>query len=489
MTPRERFWSLLNRYQSTLIGLVLAIGGGVVLGFITPMLSQQNSYRLMMIVVAAGIGIGIFVTRQPKRIFVIAFILSIPLNLRFTPFVNDLAYHAGGAPPAVLIYIYDIPFLGLVALWIRDIMLLRKPIRFSAIDSVAIIFLLWTALSLFTAGEYFGYTVAEVIRLLKTYLAGIIISNFITSKSRLLDVLWALIIAILIQTMFAISQYFFNADLTALGGFTVGTVNRVSGTVGWPNTFGAWIAMGMAIIIGYWIANVFPRWNFLFFPVIALSALPLAISFSRGAWLALAVALSIIYALSALARLLRPVDFVRLFVIGIIALLAGLYFSGAIEERAQQDTVSVRYELSNIASRMIQDEPLIGIGVNTFTLKMPNYDNTGVVSYFREPVHNIYFLIGAENGVVGLALFLLMNGVAFFVAIRTILISKDRLLVATSIAFAGGLVVLLISNVADVHLKFDPILTLYWLILGMIGVSARMTVDWKLTKDSEPDAT
>ncbi|NJL92247.1 MAG: hypothetical protein HC915_00255, partial [Anaerolineae bacterium] len=118
--------------------------------------------------------LGMLITRQPKRILLFFFVLAIPFNLRFTPFVDNLAYHSGGAPPAVLIYVYDFPLIGLLGLFLLEITLHRKPLRFGVVDLLAVLFILWNVVGIFRSVDV-TLSLYESFRIFKLYLAGYIV--------------------------------------------------------------------------------------------------------------------------------------------------------------------------------------------------------------------------------------------------------------------------------------------------------------------------
>jgi len=72
-----------------------------------------------------------------------------------------------------------------------------------------------------------------------------------------------------------------------------------------------------------------------------------------------------------------------------------------------------RSDLRTVALRMGMDEPVTGVGLNNFTVRSPDYvHEPGALTYVGlivdDPhlVHNTYLQLFAEDGVVGLALFL-----------------------------------------------------------------------------------
>ena len=115
---------------------------------------------------------------------------------------------------------------------------------------------------------------------------------------------------------------------------------------------------------------------------------------------------------------------------------------------------------------MISAHPILGVGVNTFIDVMKYYDITGISFSFPEPVHNVYFLLAAETGIVGLCLFLVFVmkiGNVLFQGVR----SSNRFISLSAICLASGMVSILVSNIADMHLRTDVLFVLFWFLAGL----------------------
>jgi O-antigen ligase len=69
--------------------------------------------------------------------------------------------------------------------------------------------------------------------------------------------------------------------------------------------------------------------------------------------------------------------------------------------------ISDRLLYQEIAFEMIKAKPILGIGYKNFVLEMDNYTKEPLKSHQHQPVHNIYLLIAAEMGIIGLVVFLL----------------------------------------------------------------------------------
>lgn len=73
---------------------------------------------------------------------------------------------------------------------------------------------------------------------------------------------------------------------------------------------------------------------------------------------------------------------------------------------AHEESLINRNILSEIATRMLKQNPIFGVGWKNFVVEMNNYAEEKVLPYLHQPVHNIYLLVAAETGLLGLFVFL-----------------------------------------------------------------------------------
>jgi O-antigen ligase len=131
---------------------------------------------------------------------------------------------------------------------------------------------------------------------------------------------------------------------------------------------------------------------------------------SRGGAVAAVVAIATAFVLFKERR--RQVAAVAALALGVAA-LTFISSPGTWERVTSPKDDNGRADLRTVAWRMGQDEPVTGVGLNNFTVRSPEYvREPGALTYVGlivdDPhlVHNTYLQLFAENGVVGLALFL-----------------------------------------------------------------------------------
>lgn len=74
--------------------------------------------------------------------------------------------------------------------------------------------------------------------------------------------------------------------------------------------------------------------------------------------------------------------------------------------RLSDEALVKREELLTSSFLMIQSHPLLGVGLNNFLVQLPAYYPSPHGLFYLQPVHNIFFLVVAETGIVSLFIFL-----------------------------------------------------------------------------------
>lgn len=192
---------------------------------------------------------------------------------------------------------------------------------------------------------------------------------------------------------------------------------RAYGGFDHPNILGGVMAIAILFLIIHNFQTIF---NFKIFKLIRwllliVLAAALFFSFSRTAWLALAAGL-LFFLVAAFVRRDLPVQKKALEAILVISavffimfcqysnlIITRLYASGRLEiKSADQRVESLRNSWP-----IIRDNWLMGVGPGNY---IPSLEQkiAGQESYFYQPAHNVFVLVLAELGVVGLILFVLI---------------------------------------------------------------------------------
>ncbi len=220
-----------------------------------------------------------------------------------------------------------------------------------------------------------------------------------------------------------------------------------------PNVLAGFLLVAMMLV-----TKVKPYRRSLRWLTMTLGVMALILSFSRSVWL-----IGFVTGLWLVARSLWQVKSKRktLFwtVSGLLLSLGTfLYFAPRL---STEEAVSQRVELIKIAINMIRASPLMGMGLNNFIVRLPEFWQSLGLTYWLQPVHNLYLLVAAEAGLVGLIIFL------WFLTL-----SLKRLLVMKDWSLLIPLLVILLTGLVD-H---------YWLTLQQPQLLLALVLGWSWAK-------
>jgi len=165
---------------------------------------------------------------------------------------------------------------------------------------------------------------------------------------------------------------------------------RPYGTFSHPNSLAGFFLVGLILIIKNRQLSLW--WKSL---VAALGFCVLIISFSQVAWLAAGVAFFFfVFKKTRLVGWGLPLFLLIIFVVATF----GLFFL-----KIDQVEFQERVWLLKAALQMIGKSPFFGVGLSGFVPALPRFWQGKIL--LLQPVHNLFLLVGAEAGLLGLALF------------------------------------------------------------------------------------
>lgn len=280
------------------------------------------------------------------------------------------------------------------------------------------------------------------------------------SRKDLNNFINTIIASAIIPSFFALYQFF---SKTGLSIPNEGIYNRIFGTFIHPNLLAYFLVIPISLALLKFISgkktkleNNLALFLFLFFSSVLL------LTFTRGAWLALAGSLLIVAILRyvyLLPFVLASMLLIYLTVIPIQNRINGLF------DFSSQSSVGWRIELWQDASQIAKEKPLYGVGTGAAEIAI--LDQRGKEMGSPSP-HNDYLKILIENGIIGL--------ISYFLLIFSILLqlnkkykkiqkSKYKTLVLAMLAFT---VIFYTISFADNIIRNTALQWTYWLLLGGI---------------------
>ncbi|MFE1237784.1 O-antigen ligase family protein [Streptomyces tendae] len=229
---------------------------------------------------------------------------------------------------------------------------------------------------------------------------------------------WSMVGLALWQGAVGVHQY-----VTATGASYQGERIRAVGTFGPQDVMGmaTVVSLGLVCAVGLALGRRPVRQRLFAAGCALVLLLPLALSFSRGAWIATAVTCAVQLLLAGVRRALA----VGAVVVAAAVLVGGFGVGTAmLQERvgsitevtdAPDQSVTDRYTMWAAATGMWRERPLTGVGLKGFpehrdahaslALSSGSETDGAGAGYRRQPLlspHNMYLLVLAEQGLIGL---------------------------------------------------------------------------------------
>jgi O-antigen ligase len=405
------------------------------------------------------------------------------------PWQTRLIIHQGtlnGGPwewGTISLYGSDLVFILLCLLFCLKIILDRhsekKHLPRKMLSFVSL-FLFFALASIFWANNH-GLAFYWWLRLLEAIILFIFIQKITFSFNK---ACWSLVFAGLIQLGLAISQFItqhvFSSKWLGMAAQNVlqagtsvvetaeGRMLRLYGSFSHPNIFAGFLVFLIFILFVLYFYNYqsWQKWIILFFA--SLMTMALYFTYSRAAWVALLVnfILLAILIFRKSPKNFRPpfLDFFGLVLIIFImfSCFTARDFMARVSAQGRLENISLNQRIVNFdqAQEIVKENFLFGVGIGNYTQqlfnKFPNLD-----SWDYQPVANIYFLILAELGFIGLVLFLM-----------TVLFGSLRLGFNIFSPLVFSLLTLGLFDHWIFSLSFG--ILLFWLALGLVWKRRRI---------------
>ncbi|UCG25670.1 MAG: O-antigen ligase family protein [Chloroflexota bacterium] len=450
----------------------------------------KSDFGLQLLLLAAGLALGLVVAyliADDKWFVAVGLILVIPgaILLHNNPWLGLVAWllitpyvveTTGGTLRHVYWLIHRGLPLGVVAIIILSGMLgvrrfyIPRPVWF---EWVMIAYFLVSMASAFTLSELTNESAYRVYdRIGVPMLLYLIVRLQVQDEDELNRLLPVILFICLTQAMYAFLYVTVRSVLPKVWLSIDGA--RATGSFGSESVYGSTMLFVGAMSLHVALSNkVSGNLRLLYIGAFAASLAAVFFTFSRGSWLAGAVVVTGL-------AFLYPKFMVKFVAVALpIAILAGgAMFADDIAYAQQRfgtdQTVRGRLPVVLASINMFVEKPVFGWGYNNFDL----YDRQfqGRVGDVASPdkdhaSHNVYLTIAAEQGAVGLLLFLLPVVGLFAASLRkwpylaTDGFWSRKLLVVLWLVIAAHFIV---NNFSNMRVVWG--LGLYWMTLALIAV-------------------
>lgn len=306
-------------------------------------------------------------------------------------------------------------------------------------------------------------------RVLRWVLLTVAVTEVVDSREKLVRAYWAILAVAVFIGVDAMAQVLTGVEILRNRSMTAfyGQTHRVTGPFPHANDFSAYLCLAvLAFASAFAGEKNRPARRGLYGAGLALTLTCLALTYSRGAWIAVVLSF-LLWAF--LRRSIWPLVLIALFV-------AGAYLKSPFlfQERMQSlvnlwgGTVTERRLLWDESVSMIRERPFLGFGVNTYSRHVERFKDPSVPTD-RQYAHNGYLHIGAEIGLLGLASFVLLLGY-FFTVTGCVFFARSDTFADAGTAARGlwlGLVAFLIQSATDTTLQSLLLCGMLWMWLGL----------------------
>ena len=399
-----------------LIVALLALAGGLFLALLVHAIPSTAKVLVLVMGLVAAVA-----TTQRIEWGLLALIWM--TYTRFSDVMVD-----NGAPSTAQPFIALL--LGVIAL--RWFLYGERPERWG---TAALLIALYGAIGLATMlyAEDTGRVQYGFISYVKDALIAVIVVAFIRSPQTLRRSVWALLAAgIFLGTLTTIQQLTGTFD-TTYWGFArasvqniVGSSNdyRIAGPIGDPNFYAQILLVLVPLALDrLWSNTSRIQWVFAGWALV-VCGVSIIFTFSRGAFVSLALALGLMFIrrppapLTSILALLLIVPLLQLMPAGYFDRLSTIFdLVPGLSDKSVKEEYSFRGRSSaQIAGwLMFRDHPIQGVGVGNYPVHYQDYSRTLGIDSSRwdQAPHNLYLEILTERGLIGLTVFLFLLWVMY----------------------------------------------------------------------------
>lgn len=407
-------------------------------------------YAALAIILGSSIGLSIAGLDNPFLILlltgglvvVVATVISVEVGLLLFVFLtytrfSDNAIDFYNAPSVAKFFVG----LLIIAILVRWAILGERPTGWQV---PAIILVFYGLIGFFSL--MYARNAESVINTLSNYvkdaLIALVIVVLLKRAPTFRHVIWTLLAAGIFLGALSVFQYMTGTFDNSYGGFARAELRgiagderdyRLTGPIGDPNFFAQIMIVLIPIALERMMHESRVILKILAGIAGALSLLTMIFTYSRGGFVAAALALAIFF----LVYPPRPLYLIIIIGLGIavFSFIPSSYYdriltlqgflpdaSGRIDIRTD-NSIQGRASQNLTAWNIFKQYPLVGIGLDNFEVRYPEFSKEiGLApSASNKSLHNLYFEVATETGILGLSVFLLLIGLS----IRSILYARS----------------------------------------------------------------
>ncbi len=246
---------------------------------------------------------------------------------------------------------------------------------------------------------------------------------------------------------------------------------RAFSTFGNPNVLANFLILSAPLALALASASRHAIKKILFFGVFGVLSVCMLLTFSRGGWLGLLVAL-VLFSLTSNRKLLLLLLIIAAVSLAVLPQVDIL--STRLQNVGKDSSVSYRMVVWTEALYIIKDFWPVGVGLGhrPFMQIYPAY----MLDRNKKPfhTHNQYLQLVVETGVLGLIIYGWILFCNFRQSLYLLREEKDRLIVSVSTAVSASLAGLVVMGMTDNILYRPKVILILWVVLGIAAAAGML---------------
>jgi len=391
---------------------LIAGGLGIALGLYVLAASTLGDKWAILLAAAMAFPFFLMIVGNIRHPLLAIIILDIVFQLD-TNFYFQEKIAAQGSISGFNFSVTSMALIALYALWISELLTKRVslPPGLFRICLPLTVYLSFICLSVFAASDPL-LSSFELATLVQIFLFFVYIAGTVRTREDVLLIVTMLMVSGICLGTFLIAEVVAGHNFNIPGLSTVGDRSynsggyfRPGGPIGSPIDAASFFGLMLVPSLSILLTRL--KGFYLWLAVLSLSigTIGLVLTLSRGGWIALILASSILCFFAWRRGWLSikvPV------IIVVVVVLLGLVFQNAILTRLTADdngSARARIVLTRLAFDIIWDHPLLGIGTNNFAAVFRHYLTPDFNGEWIYSIHDKYLMVWVETGIGGLIAF------------------------------------------------------------------------------------
>jgi probable O-glycosylation ligase (exosortase A-associated) len=410
------------------------------------------------------------------------FLLGFLIAVFFDPYIGLLAFLVGALLHPVEFFASSLAGLhlsrnlafGVLLIWIfhtavyKDFKIIKTKQNFLIVGFGLIL--------LISSLQYFDYSFPAFLEFIKLLVLYFLVVNLVKTRRKLLIMIWGLVVLGTIACFIGIYQHAHGIGVSYGEGFI-----RIRGTALDPNDY----AMHLVVLIPFVMGLIFTSRNYILklglISTLGLLIINIIYTYSRGGLVSLIFILgaSILWFGFKFKKQLLAIFTLSVGFFVMLPFVPEKYIERAKTVVDLNDpAIIARLDTWKTGLLMMRDEPLRGIGLGVFKYEYASraFTSGQVETKAALFAHNAYIQIGAETGMIGLLLFILIlffSWVDLKKSERNFQDKGDNVLSCLSLSIRMGLLGYMVSAI----FLTQAFLTMLWIILPMAVVMKNFSIE------------